>query len=727
MNIFIFILIFANHLVFAMVLDPEICGDDVNNMNLNDEATNNISNNIDRREVDVISRPYAESPELVAESDYADKFSISCTDYVITEEGRNENSELLLSMNDMVAGVSSIYLDERHDTSVNLTDDRLCDSETQLPILTKIDSNAQTVRISGESKTTRFSNNNIPNSFDNSLAFHVANLALVNNGGYSVNAREASARAISDKERIDARGMHIHSYLTKDEGNERMFQERIVGSSEINCRHTITRREVDVTSRPYAESPELVTELDYADKLGISCTDDIVSVLSSFCLSESNDTAVNLTDDRLCISGAQLPVLKQIDSNSHAVGDGRESHAIGFSNNNIPNSFNNSSAFHAAHPASGNSGGYSINNREALANTISGGEKIYAIGIRIHLYFTKDEYNERMFQDYVYGSSDINYRYALTRSFPIRIIKTFVKQKNKPYYFLAYADEVKVNDFSNDQSDRLYELRGHNGSVNAIIFLDNGQLVTASADKTMKIWAFSTWIRQFYCIQTLSGHSCVINSVIELCGKRLVSVSNDKTIKIWKLNNENEYICIETLIFSRNYKNCWVLSVITASANRLIATSNIGEVKIWQYDENTEKYIYQQMMVSSVFKSWIKSIVEVNKNKLVFGSSHGLLDVWEQSGPTEKYAYVGTLAGHSGDVTSIITTMNGYLVSASTDQTLKVWKQNEQGKYVCMNTLKPNYRSYYFELKSYFHTVREIENGTLLSASGGKIKEWRIK
>ena len=59
--------------------------------------------------------------------------------------------------------------------------------------------------------------------------------------------------------------------------------------------------------------------------------------------------------------------------------------------------------------------------------------------------------------------------------------------------------------------------------------MENQNIVSGSADKTIKIWSQSTG----ECLHTLSGHTGDVNSVAVLPTNEIVSASDDKTLKIW--------------------------------------------------------------------------------------------------------------------------------------------------------------------------------------------------
>ena len=74
-------------------------------------------------------------------------------------------------------------------------------------------------------------------------------------------------------------------------------------------------------------------------------------------------------------------------------------------------------------------------------------------------------------------------------------------------------------------------LSGHPWAVSALLFSPDGKyLISASWDKTLKIWRVETGEE----ICALSGHTDSING-IALAGELLISASKDKTVKLWQI------------------------------------------------------------------------------------------------------------------------------------------------------------------------------------------------
>ncbi|KAI1012377.1 hypothetical protein LB504_013205, partial [Fusarium proliferatum] len=88
-----------------------------------------------------------------------------------------------------------------------------------------------------------------------------------------------------------------------------------------------------------------------------------------------------------------------------------------------------------------------------------------------------------------------------------------------------------------DWSAVLQALEGHTGSVNSVVFSNDGTLVASgSHDNTIKIWNVATGKEE----QTLEGHRSLVNSVVFSPDSTLIaSGSSDKTIKIWNVATDS--------------------------------------------------------------------------------------------------------------------------------------------------------------------------------------------
>ncbi|KAJ8105823.1 hypothetical protein OPT61_g9948 [Boeremia exigua] len=82
-------------------------------------------------------------------------------------------------------------------------------------------------------------------------------------------------------------------------------------------------------------------------------------------------------------------------------------------------------------------------------------------------------------------------------------------------------------------------LEGHGAAVNAIQILE-GQIVSASGDRTVKVWD----VRTGACIRTFQGHSKGI-ACVQFDGRRIVSGSSDETVRIFDRATGAEVACLQ--------------------------------------------------------------------------------------------------------------------------------------------------------------------------------------
>merc|ERR550514_1254287 len=96
-------------------------------------------------------------------------------------------------------------------------------------------------------------------------------------------------------------------------------------------------------------------------------------------------------------------------------------------------------------------------------------------------------------------------------------------------------------------------LRGHKNVVRCTAVFPGGRrIVSASWDKTLKVWDVATG----KCVATLEGHSNDVNCVaISPDGRRIVSGSDDETLKVWDVATGE---CVATLEGHSNDVRCGV-------------------------------------------------------------------------------------------------------------------------------------------------------------------------
>ena len=120
---------------------------------------------------------------------------------------------------------------------------------------------------------------------------------------------------------------------------------------------------------------------------------------------------------------------------------------------------------------------------------------------------------------------------------------------HKDYLYSAVfsPDGKSILTASVDKTAKLWDLSGKclvtfsgNSEVLSAVFSPDGKsILTASADNTAKLWDLSG-----KCLVTFSGHSAFIySSVFSPDGKLILTASRDKTAKLWDLSGK----CLATI------------------------------------------------------------------------------------------------------------------------------------------------------------------------------------
>lgn len=201
-------------------------------------------------------------------------------------------------------------------------------------------------------------------------------------------------------------------------------------------------------------------------------------------------------------------------------------------------------------------------------------------------------------------------------------------------------------------------LIGHRDAVWSVLLTRNGEtLVSASADKTIKVWNLKT--RKV--MRTLVGHTDTIRAIaLNQNEQVLVSGGADQKIKIW---NFQTFDLMSTL--STNAGSVWSVA-ISNDGQLLISGSEDGSIKIWNlYTGKIIKTIHgHQGRVYSV-------AISPDQKTFATGGLDSTIKIWDLS--TGKM--LRAIAQHQSAVRSVIFSPDGkILASASWDETIKIWR-----------------------------------------------------
>ena len=215
---------------------------------------------------------------------------------------------------------------------------------------------------------------------------------------------------------------------------------------------------------------------------------------------------------------------------------------------------------------------------------------------------------------------------------------------------LSQAKDMLIRDYS------LY-IEGHLGGAKAMALTrDNSLVVSASFDKTIRIWSLQTRHQ----LSILRGHSEVVNSlVLSSDDTKIISCSSDTTIRVWSLPERRQ------LSLLRGH-SLWVNSVaITSDDKYIISGSNDTSVRIWDLEA------LQEVAVLKGHTGYVTAVaVTSNSEVIVSGSRDNTLRIWSFL----SKAVEAVLEGHSTFIFSLaITGDDQFVFSGGNDGTVKVW------------------------------------------------------
>lgn len=209
-----------------------------------------------------------------------------------------------------------------------------------------------------------------------------------------------------------------------------------------------------------------------------------------------------------------------------------------------------------------------------------------------------------------------------------------------------------------DEYKNIRTLPGHDHSVSCVRFIPSGAagapssgnlLVSASRDKTLRIWDVSTG----YCLKTLRGHADWVRDVYPSPdGRFLLSVSDDRMGRLWDISAATPETKL-TLVGHEHVVLCCALAPATA-------------------------YPYLAPLAGLKKAPPASSGTEF----MATGGRDKTIRLWDGRGNCIK-----VLVGHDNWVRDLVFHPGGkYLISASDDYTLRCWDLTQEGK--CVRTVQ---------------------------------------
>lgn len=238
---------------------------------------------------------------------------------------------------------------------------------------------------------------------------------------------------------------------------------------------------------------------------------------------------------------------------------------------------------------------------------------------------------------------------------------------NLPVQCIAFNNQNDLATAGGNENVRLwnsesFELKrnttGHVAGVRCVAISPNGQtIVSGSIDKTIKVWNAQHGILKF----NIFGHTGEVRNVIINNNEETISASNDKTIRLWdkKGNLKHTFLGHSREIIS-----------LALSADESLLASGGWETTVRLWDMKTKSQLaILNGHTGAIFSLCFSKGIEL----LISASQDQTIKIWK----VKDGSILHTLKGHAGIVRCIaISPKDNTMISGSHDKTLRQWNIN---------------------------------------------------
>jgi WD40 repeat protein len=219
-----------------------------------------------------------------------------------------------------------------------------------------------------------------------------------------------------------------------------------------------------------------------------------------------------------------------------------------------------------------------------------------------------------------------------------------------------------------------HRLRGHEswGFIDALGFSSDGErLVSASMDKTVRVWRADTGVENFHLDVREAGNSANMSAAFSPDGTRLVLVVHD-VVRVCDAANGAEQLCL------RGHEGQVESVAFSPDGSRIVTGGNDKTVRVWDAVSGAEHLCLRghEHNVSGIAYS-------PDGRHIISASFDCTIRIWSAT----SGAALGCLRGHEKPVECAIISPDGRrVVSRAVDHTVRVWDAATGAQLLCMST-----------------------------------------
>jgi WD40 repeat protein len=232
---------------------------------------------------------------------------------------------------------------------------------------------------------------------------------------------------------------------------------------------------------------------------------------------------------------------------------------------------------------------------------------------------------------------------------------------------LIHLDAPDSIEFPQGNDDWLKAQTGHQSGILSLAISPHGQfLASANMNGTICIWDLKNGCLKLW----LKGHNGIVSGLSFIDNNTLISCGNDETIRKWNMHTG------ESLRFWHGHNN-YINDIAYSPHSQYIATaSNDRTIALWDTDANLFTTLNKHT-------DWVRTLCFSNDGKLLAsGGRDNKVILWDLLKRKLFYDF----KGHEDEITALQFTDNQkYLISASLDRTIRVWHLESK---TCQNVLQ---------------------------------------
>lgn len=213
-------------------------------------------------------------------------------------------------------------------------------------------------------------------------------------------------------------------------------------------------------------------------------------------------------------------------------------------------------------------------------------------------------------------------------------------------------------------------IHGHVDEVLCVIQLADERLCSGGSDGAIKVWDLANHWTEGSCDRTMRGHTQAVTALVQLRDGRLCSSSEDCSIRLWDLSS---YQCIDTL---QGFGGGAVTRIVQLRDASLCSSSADGSIRWW--DQGVEATTLRCVGTVQAHDSAVNCVLELQQQQqehmssaICTGGEDSTIKVWDPQTPLIEPTVL--LRGHWSGVLSVAELRGGRLVSASRDMKVKIW------------------------------------------------------